>query len=120
MLPRERGEVRDGHPVDPRSAVVGPHAFPRSGEVFRFKDSLDHVSLSRGSMLSAAGALEFVSPPGVIDWLVSGGVDPLLIGSALHRVSPPVSQFERASSSPRLVPSTTMASADFPPPEGGR
>jgi hypothetical protein len=29
------------------------------------------------------------------------------------------SQFKRASPSPRLVPSTTMTSADFPPPEGG-
>jgi hypothetical protein len=42
-------------------------------------------------MLPATGALEPVSPTGIIDWLVSGGVDPLLIGSALHRVSPPVS-----------------------------
>ena len=87
MLPREGGEVRDGHPVDPRSASVRPHAFPRSGEVFRFKDFLNLVSLLRGSMLPSVGALKLVSPPGVFDSLVSGGVDPLLIGSALHRVN---------------------------------
>ncbi len=38
-------------------------------------------------MPPAAGALKFVCPTGFIDWLVSGGVDPLLIGSVLHRVS---------------------------------
>jgi hypothetical protein len=41
-------------------------------------------------MPPAAGALKLVWPTGFIDWLVSGGVDPLLIGSVLHRVSPPV------------------------------
>ena len=34
-------------------------------------------------------------------------------GSALRRVRLPVSLFKRASSSPRLVSPTTMASADF-------
>ncbi len=37
------------------------------------------------------------------------------VGSALRRVSPPVSLFTRASLSPRLVAPTTMASADFCP-----
>jgi hypothetical protein len=39
-------------------------------------------------MLPAATALKLASPSGVIGWLVRHGVDPLLIGSALHRVRP--------------------------------
>jgi hypothetical protein len=41
----------------------------------------------RCAPITAAGAPNPVSPTGVIDGLVSGGVDPLLIGSALHRVN---------------------------------
>ena len=142
MPPREGGEVPDGHPVDPRSALVRLHPFPGFGEVPRFEDLLDHVSFPRGSMLPSAPALKFASPSGVIGWLVRGGVDTLLVGSALRRVecplphgfrrrkpldawpqrsegNPPVSLFARAYSSPRLVPPATMASADFPPPSGG-
>ena len=37
-------------------------------------------------MLPAAPALKPASPSGVIGWLVRGGVDPLLVGSALRRV----------------------------------
>lgn len=70
-------------------------------------------------MLPSVAAFGFAWPTGLIGWPVRHGVDPLLIGSVLYRVSPPVSLFKRASLSPRLVPSTTMASADFPPPEGG-
>ena len=49
----------------------------------------------RFAPIPAAGALELVSPTGVIDWLVSGGVDPLLIGSALHRVKATARQRSR-------------------------
>ena len=38
-------------------------------------------------MLPSATALKFTSLWGVVGWLVRCGVDPLLIGSALHRVS---------------------------------
>ncbi len=38
-------------------------------------------------MLLTATSLKFASPSGVFGWLVRGGVDPLLIGSILHRVS---------------------------------
>ena len=66
------------------------------------KDFLDHVSLLRGSMVAciaslagclrcapapSAMALKRASPSGVVGWLVRGGVDPLLIGSILHRVN---------------------------------
>lgn len=102
-----------------RLRALARRGSPRSGEVFRFKDLLHHGSSSRGSMLPSVSVFGFASPTGFIGWPVRHGVVPLLIGSALHRVSPPVSQFKRASSSPRLVPSTTMASADFPPPESG-
>ena len=87
FLPRERGEVLDGHAVDPRSALVRLHAFPRLGEVLRFKDLLDHGSSLRGSMLPSVTAFGFASPSGVVGWSVRHGVDPLLIGSVLHRVS---------------------------------
>jgi len=39
-------------------------------------------------MLPSATALKFTSLSGVIGWLVRRGVDPLLIGSVLHRVRP--------------------------------
>jgi len=39
-------------------------------------------------MLPSATAPKLASPSGVIGWLVRGGVDPLLIGSVLHRVRP--------------------------------
>ena len=120
VLPRERGKVRDGHAVDPRSTLVRLHAFPRLGEVFRFKDFLDHVSFLRGSMLPSVTALKRASPSGVIGWLVRGGVDPLLIGSILHRVRPPVSMFKRASSSPRLISTITMISRRRPPGYSGQ
>ena len=83
---RSGGKVPDGHAVDPRSALVRLHAFPRLGEVLRFKDFLDHGSLLRGSMLPSVTAFGFASPPGVFGWSVRHGVDPLLIGSALRRV----------------------------------
>ena len=38
-------------------------------------------------MLPSVSALGFASPSGVVGWSVRHGVDPLLIGSALHRVS---------------------------------
>ena len=79
---------------------------------FRFKNFLDHGSFLSVSMLPSTTALKRASPSGVIGWLVRGGVDPLLIGSVLHRLSPPVSLFERASR-PRLVFPLTMTSADF-------
>ncbi len=63
-------------------------------------------------MLLSVTALGFASPSGVVGWSVRHGVDPLLIGSVLHRLRPPVSLFERASR-PRLVFPTTMTSADF-------
>ena len=63
-------------------------------------------------MLLSVAALGFASPSGVVGWSVRHGVDPLLIGSVLYRLSPPVSLFERASR-PRLVFPTTMTSADF-------
>lgn len=87
VLPRERGEVLDGHAIDPRGTLVRLHAFPRLGEVSRFKDFLDHGSSLRGSMLPSVAALGFASPSGVFGWTVRRGVDPLLIGSVLHRVS---------------------------------
>ncbi|MEI6654185.1 MAG: hypothetical protein WCP45_05400 [Verrucomicrobiota bacterium] len=87
MYPRERGEVPDGHAVDPRSPFVSLDPFPGCGEVFRFKDVLDHGTFLRGSMLPSATALKLTSLWGVVGWLVRCGVDPLLIGSALHRVS---------------------------------
>ena len=68
-------------------------------------------------MLLSVAALGFASPSGVVGWSVRHGVDPLLIGSVLHRLRPPVSLFERASR-PRLVFPTTMTSADFSPPCG--
>jgi len=40
-------------------------------------------------MLPAAAALKLTSHAGVNGWLVRHGVETLLIGSALHRVSPP-------------------------------
>ena len=118
VFPRERGKVRDGHAVDPRSTLVRLHALSRCGAVLRFEDFLDHGSLLRGSMLPSAMALGFASPSGVVGRSVHRGVDPLLIGSVLHRLRPPVSLFERASR-PRLVFPTTMTSADFPPPDSG-
>ena len=63
-------------------------------------------------MLPTVTALKFASPSGVVGWLVRHGVDPLLIGSVLHRLRPPVSLFKRASR-PRLVFPITMTSADF-------
>ena len=88
----------------PRSTFVSLYAFPRFGEVFRFKDVLDHGSFLRGSMLPSVTALKFASPSGVVGWLVRGGVDPLLIGSVLHRLRPPVSLFERAPLPPARFP----------------
>ena len=38
-------------------------------------------------MLPSATALKLTSHAGVVGWLVRCGVDPLLIGSALRRVS---------------------------------
>ena len=38
-------------------------------------------------MLLSATALKRASPSGVVGWLVRGGVDPLLIGSVLHRLN---------------------------------
>jgi hypothetical protein len=38
-------------------------------------------------MLLSVLAIGFASPSGVVGWSVRHGVDPLLIGSALHRVS---------------------------------
>jgi hypothetical protein len=58
LPPRERGEVRDGHAVDPRSTFILLHAFPRLGKVFRFKDFLNHGSFLRGSMLPTVTALK--------------------------------------------------------------
>jgi hypothetical protein len=99
FLPRERGEVLDGHAIDPRSTLVRFHAFPRLGEVLRFKDLLDHGSSLRGSMVAfgclrcapapSVTAFGFASPSGVVGWSVRHGVDPLLIGSVLHRVNAP-------------------------------
>ena len=63
-------------------------------------------------MRSSVTTLKLASPSGVVGWLVRGGVDPLPIGSVLHRLRPPVSLFKRASR-PRLVFPTTMTSADF-------
>jgi hypothetical protein len=80
MLPRERGEVLDGHAIDPRSTFVSLHAFPRFREVFRVKDFLDQGSFLRGSMLLSVATLKLASPSGVVAWLVRDGVDPLLIG----------------------------------------
>ena len=87
LRPRERGKVVDGHAVDPRGTLVRFHAFPRIGEVFRVEDFLDHGSSLRGSMLPTVTALVHASPSGVFGWGVCHGVDPLLIGSVLHRVS---------------------------------
>ena len=70
-------------------------------------------------MLPSVAALGFTSPSGVVGWSVRRGVDPLLIGSVLHRLSPPVAMFKRVHFHPRLVFPTTMTSADFPPPESG-
>ena len=64
-------------------------------------------------MLPTVAASGPISPTGLINGSVYYRVVALLIGSALHRVSPPVSLFKRASFIPRLVSSTTMASADF-------
>ena len=63
-------------------------------------------------MLLSVPALGFASPSGVVGWSVRHGVDSLLIGSVLHRLSLPLSSFERASR-PRLVFPTTTTSADF-------
>src|SRR5690606_34648157 len=104
--------------IDPRCTLVRLHALPRLGEVVRFKDFLNLGSFLRGSMLLAVAARGFASPSGVVGWSVCHGVDPLLIGSVLHRLRPPVSLFERASR-PRLVFPITMTSADFSPPCGG-
>ena len=83
----ESRKFLDGHAVDPRLALVPLHALPRRGEVCRFKDLLDHGSFLRGSMLPSAMALGFASPSGVVGWSVRHGVDPLLIGSVLHRLN---------------------------------
>ena len=66
-------------------------------------------------MLPIRQTLTSAPPTGGICGRVLSAVGTSLIGSALHRVSPPVSLFMRASSSPRLDSSTTMASADFCP-----
>ena len=66
-------------------------------------------------MLPIRQALTSAPPTGGIDVHVLPAVGTFPIGSALHRVSPPVSLFNRASFSPRLVSPTTMASADFCP-----
>ena len=66
-------------------------------------------------MLPIRQALTSAPPTGGICGRVLPAVGTFLIGSALHRVSLPVSLFKRASSSPRLVSPTTMASADFCP-----
>ena len=66
-------------------------------------------------MLPVRETLTSAPPSGGICGRVLSAVGTFLIGSALHRVSPPVSLFTRASSSPRLDSSTTMASADFCP-----
>ena len=57
-------------------------------------------------MLPIRQALTSAPPTGGICGRVLPAVGIFLIGSALCRVSPPVSQFKRASSSPRLVSST--------------
>jgi hypothetical protein len=66
-------------------------------------------------MLPIRQALTSAPPTGGICGRVLRAVGTFLIGSALHRVSLPVSLFKRASSSPRLVSPTTMASANFCP-----
>ena len=66
-------------------------------------------------MLPIRQTLTSAPPTGGICGRVLSAVGTSLIGSALHRVRPPVSLFMRASSSHRLVSSTTMASADFCP-----
>jgi hypothetical protein len=96
VLPRERGEVLDGHAVDPRSALVRLHALPRLGEVLtplrsvragwlrileyatiaalralRLKDFLDHGSFLRGSMLLSVAALGFASCPSARGFLLA-------------------------------------------------
>ena len=66
-------------------------------------------------MLPIAAALGFTSPSGVIGGLtVRHAVRTFPCSSALRWVSPPVSLFKRASR-PRLVSSTTVASADSCP-----
>ena len=64
-------------------------------------------------MRSSVTTLKLASPSGVVGWLVRGGVDPLPIGSVLHRLRPPVAMFKRVSFHPRLVFPITMTSADF-------
>ena len=66
-------------------------------------------------MLPIIAALGSTSPSGVIGGLtVRHAVRTFPCSSALRWVSPPVSLFTRASR-PRLISSTTMASADFWP-----
>jgi len=110
VLPRERGELFDGHAIDPRSTLVGLHALPRFGHVLRGDDRLDLVSRPRVSVLPSATALVHASPSGVVGWGVRHGVETLLIGSVLHRVSP--SGNFAVLPALRLVSSTTMTSAD--------
>ncbi len=119
------------------------HTASAALRALQLKDFLDHDSFLRDSILPAATALKLAWPSGVVGWLVRGGVDPLLIGSVLHRLNalggvppsspsfsgrekctpawpersagtPPVSLFKGAAR-PRLVSSTTMASADSCP-----
>ena len=67
-------------------------------------------------MLPIRQALTSAPPTGGICGRVLPAVGTFLIGSALHRVSLPVSLFKRASSSPRLVSPTTTDC--FAPPLG--
>ena len=86
VFPREGGEVRDGHPVEPRGALVRLHASPRCGEVSRGEDLPDHGSFPGGSLLPSVAVLKPAPPSGVAGWSVRRGVDPLLVGPALRRV----------------------------------
>lgn len=110
FFPRKSGKGVDGHPVDSRAALVRLHPFPGCGEVLRVENLLDHGSRVRGSMLPSATALKLASPTGVLGPLVCHGVDPLLIGSALHR-SESSGNFDVLCAL-RLVSPTTTASAD--------
>jgi hypothetical protein len=71
-------------------------------------------------MLPIRQALAPAPPTGGNCGNVPAAVGISRIGSALHRASPPVSKFKRASLSPRLISSTTTASADFCPDCSGQ
>lgn len=102
--PKKRGKLLDRHLVEAGGSVVRFDPFPSRIQVFRVEDLLHQGSLLNPLMLPAAKALMRRRPSGPSVCHVLRGVREFLFGSALHgRSRLPVSQFKRASFSPRLA-----------------